>query len=62
MRDPARIDPMLDKIREIWYTNPDLRLTQLLGNTFNVGSDGYYMEDDVLLERLDKVYVNPSTD
>ncbi len=31
-RSPDRIEPTLDKIREIWYRNPDLRLTQLLEN------------------------------
>lgn len=29
-RDPARIDPMLDKIREAWKLYPDMRLGQLI--------------------------------
>jgi hypothetical protein len=32
MRDPARIDPMLSLIREIWTADPDLRLAQLIVN------------------------------
>ena len=26
MRDPARIDRMLDRLRAAWLTNPDARL------------------------------------
>jgi hypothetical protein len=32
MRDPARIDPLLDLIREVWTANPDWRLSQLVVN------------------------------
>src|SRR4051812_37165609 len=32
MRDPNRIIPILDAIREIWEANPDLRLGQLIVN------------------------------
>lgn len=30
MRNPERIDCILDQIRTAWQTNPDLRLTQVL--------------------------------
>jgi hypothetical protein len=45
MRDPERIDPLLEKVKEVWMKRPDLRLGQLisnaaelinLGNIFNV--------------------------
>jgi predicted transcriptional regulator len=32
MRDPERIDEMLDLIREVLQNNPDLRLGQLIVN------------------------------
>jgi hypothetical protein len=32
MRDPERIDKVLEVIRIIWKANPDLRLTQLVLN------------------------------
>ncbi len=31
-RNPDRIDVVLDKIRTVWYANPDMRLMQLLEN------------------------------
>jgi hypothetical protein len=33
MRDPARIDRIIDEIRELWKASPDLRLGQLLSNS-----------------------------
>jgi hypothetical protein len=32
MRDPARIDRMIERLREIWHASPDMRLGQLLVN------------------------------
>jgi hypothetical protein len=48
MRDPNRIEPILGLIREIWYTYPDLRLTQLIMNVLNINQDPYYIEDEYL--------------
>lgn len=64
MRDPKRIDKILDTIKEIWVKSPDLRLCQLLGNalqktdTFSYITDTefYYLEDDILLQRLKDRY------
>ena len=68
MRDPDRIDPVLDKLREVWYRNPDLRLTQLLENVADRKQvelpNGYIyhtccmygMEEDELLRRLEEQY------
>lgn len=50
MRDPARIDEILAALERAWKANPDLRLTQLIGNGFY--GDNYYTEDDELLTYL----------
>lgn len=52
MRDPARIDRMLELIRKVWYDAPDLRLTQLIMNELRMNSDPYYVEDDKLEDAL----------
>lgn len=53
MRDPNRIDPMIDFLRGYWKANPDLRLAQIIGNAFP--GDAYYVEDDELLRRMKEV-------
>lgn len=55
MRDVRRIPRIMEIVEKIWITNPDLRLTQLIGNCFESG-DLYYIEDDKLEERLKEVY------
>lgn len=52
MRNPYRIDPMLEQIGVIWRKRPDLRLTQLI---LNVNPD-YNTEDDELAQRLSRIY------
>lgn len=56
MRDPERIDALLKSIGEVWKHYPDLRLIQLLHNVtgaFNVmGGDGFYYEDDKIMEDI----------
>ena len=54
MRNPKRIDPILELIKEIWYRYPDLRLTQLIMNALKIAGDPYYIEDDKLVEALKK--------
>ena len=54
MRDPQRIGPMLRLITEIWYTYPDLRLTQIIMNALKMNQDPYYVEDDKLKEALEE--------
>jgi uncharacterized protein YihD (DUF1040 family) len=63
MRDPKRIKVMLDLIRSVWEKYPDLRLCQLIINTrptnldtIDSFEDLFYVEDDVLLERLKETY------
>lgn len=53
MRDPARIDRILELVRAHWKRCPDLRLGQLITN-FDTDGDGYNYEDDVLEKRLKK--------
>jgi len=53
MRDPNRIEPMLQLIREVWYKTPDLRLTQLIMNALRSNQDPYYVEDERLKEALE---------
>ena len=55
MRDPARIERMLAKVRALWYTDPDARLLQLLLNqTTGPFEDQYYFEDDKLEKAIDE--------
>ena len=48
MRDPKRIDVILQEISNIWHKYPDLRLGQLIGNVLE-GTSLYYVEDDGLV-------------
>ncbi len=56
MRDPERIGPMLERIKEIWTKFPDLRLLQLLYNVLERDTMAYYFEDDELFKRLEEKY------
>lgn len=57
MRRADRIDAVLETVCRIWKNNPDLRLLQLLLNAVVWDTtDIYFLEDDELLERLQKVY------
>ena len=56
-RDVQRIDDTLDKVRKVWYSNPDMRLGQLILNLATVpNGELYFLEDDELVERLEEVY------
>jgi len=55
MRDPRRIETLLDALREVWTRNPDLRLGQLLVNAIRPEQpcpEIFYAEDDVTLTAL----------
>lgn len=55
MRDPERIEPMLDTLRQIWQHYPDWRLGQLLVNAINPNTpcpEIFYAEDEALLAKL----------
>ena len=55
MRDPNRIYPFCMQLAKIWSEKaPDLRFMQLISNLQNaIGNDGFYIEDDHILEILD---------
>lgn len=56
MRDPERIEPILEIIRFYWNQNPELRLMQLLFNAAKLQNptrdDFFYLEDEALIEAL----------
>lgn len=53
MREPERIDRMLDLVRELWKRYPDLRFNQLMDSLtrefsqVNDDADLFYLEDDL---------------
>jgi len=55
MRDPKRIPKMLNELKGIWSTFPDLRLGQLLVNVTE-RSSLYYIEDDELMKKIRQYY------
>ena len=58
MRNPNRIQPILDRLRKLWEAHPELRLGQLIGNVFNYSSkpDIYYFEDEEFIDKLEASY------
>ena len=56
MRDPARIDEILELVREAWTLQPDLRLGELVYNAARIHkpglSDVFSIEDDSLYQGL----------
>lgn len=57
MRNPERIDFVLNEIKNIWSSYPDLRLCQLLENVKpNNFHDMYYIEDEQLIKLLHNRY------
>ena len=55
MRDPARIDRMLEKLRQLWLEAPDFRLGQLVVNLGPPKLPTFHVEDDVMEKRMDHV-------
>lgn len=55
MRDPERIDRILDVLRAYWMANPDLRLAQIVVNAANPRTPApevFCLEDAVIEARL----------
>jgi hypothetical protein len=48
MRDPKRIDRILDKVKTLWKSYPDQRLLQLFDNYLTSQFDGdlFFVEDE----------------
>lgn len=55
MRDPQRINRILEKVEAVWVNYPDIRLGQLLVNLAppRLNNDIFYWEDDDLEKSLD---------
>ena len=63
MRDPKRIPEVLNQLKSLWSTFPDLRLGQLIVNVMRSEPDVsamdaerklYYMEDEALIKAIRK--------
>lgn len=57
MRSLERIDTVLEKLKEYWNENPDLRLCQIISNLsyeISGNNDPFYVEDDLLLKVLEE--------
>lgn len=55
MRDPKRIDSVLQMLRTVWEQQPDLRLGQLLvvaARPKEPCPEVFYMEDEVFIREL----------
>ena len=55
MRDPNRIDPIIEALRQAWKASPEFRLGQLVesqGLFQEPELDPFYMEDDEMLLAL----------
>ena len=63
MRDIKRIEPFLERLKEIWLKNPDMRFAQLIGNvhpcTSNDYIDPYYIEDESYIKTIEEFYSVP---
>ena len=53
VRDPKRIAPLLEQLRELWMVNPDIRLGQLLEIIKPPGQQVFHVEDEVWLKQID---------
>ncbi len=54
-RAPARIDKIVELLRNYWHQYPDLRLGQIVANCgkrLHGTSDPYYLEDDEMEKAL----------
>ncbi len=54
MRDPDRIERILNLLKKVWKNEPDQRLCQLLSNACYPKQDLFYVEDDDLEKRLEE--------
>ena len=59
MRNPERIDIILELLKELWKKDPDLRLGQIILKASQLGGwkqdDVFFCEDDMLQEGLVKL-------
>ena len=58
MRNPDRIEPFLQKLGELWKYLPDYRFGQLIYRLADeLGQDIFFPEEDVWLEKIDKLII-----
>ena len=52
MRDPKRIDVVIEAVKEEWKKEPDWRLGQLIVNISRAAGkmDPFFLEDDMLMK------------
>ena len=56
MRNPDRIDILLEKVRELWKSSPDLRFGQMVYILSHQSKiDQFNIEDDEWLKILDTI-------
>lgn len=56
VRDPNRIDELLERLKTVWKKQPDLRLGQIIINAgrFTLGLDDvFYVEDEQLVKAIE---------
>ena len=56
MRDKKRIPDILARLENVWEKYPDLRLGQLIVNVVDDASLLYMLEDNELIEGIEKAY------
>lgn len=56
MRNPQRIDNILERLKTVWKDNPDLRLGQLLLAVVNADRL-FYIEDEILVQTLENYFL-----
>ena len=60
MRNPERIDNILERLRTIWKENPDLRLGQLMLAVIKMDRL-FYVEDEALIQALENYFLGDWT-
>lgn len=53
MRDPKRIEVIMNKLEKIWKKHPDMRFCQMFSNILLEDEIPYYLEDDTLLKKIE---------
>jgi uncharacterized protein YihD (DUF1040 family) len=58
MRDPNRIDGIIERLRAVWKRRPHMRLGQLVANGAMFGLNGptHLIEDDELISAIEEVH------
>jgi len=59
MRDPKRIEPLLNELKKLWEQNYDLRFWQLL-SILQHKEDMFHVEDDFTMRKLTELNKNES--